>query len=168
MRMRHDFSDQGGDGQSFQTKAETARLSRPRRRRRDQETYLRYREGCGATLAIRAETAQIKADTARLFRPKRMRSEQETILRDREGCGATLAIRAETAQTKANTARLSRPRRRRRDFPGQSGYGATFKIKVRSQANFQVIAGRRDQESIPRDQGGNGVKFRPRPRRSDV
>ena len=32
---RRDFPDQGGDGATFQTKAETASCSRPRRRRRD-------------------------------------------------------------------------------------------------------------------------------------
>ena len=37
MRRRRDFSDQCGDGATFQTKAETARFSRPRWRRRDQD-----------------------------------------------------------------------------------------------------------------------------------
>ena len=57
---RHDFPDQGGDGAIF----------RQRQRRCNQELILCQRVGCGATLAIRVETAQTKADAARLSRPR--------------------------------------------------------------------------------------------------
>ena len=92
-RKRGDFSDQSGDGATFQTKTETASFFRPRWRRRDQDYIPRDKGGNDATF-------QTKAETARLFRPRRKRRD----FSDQGGDGATF-------QTKAKTERLSRPRR---------------------------------------------------------
>ena len=73
MRRLSDFPDQGEDGKTFETKEETARLSRPSRRRRDSEkkSYRIFPERGGD------EAAQ---KTARLEIQKRDRLVQE--LRD--------------------------------------------------------------------------------------
>ena len=70
--MCRDFPDEGGDGGSFQMKAETARLSRSRKKRRDQGTTPRDprdRDGDGATFANKVQTdgaiVETKVETAR-------------------------------------------------------------------------------------------------------
>ena len=110
------FSDQGGEGATFRTIAETARprinSSRPRRRRRD----FPNQSGDGATFQTRTETAPFS-------RPKRRCRDQDYIPRDQGGDDATF-------QTKAETTRLSRPKRRRRDFSDQDGNGAIFQTEA--------------------------------------
>ena len=64
-RPRRDFPDQGGDGATFQTKAETELLSRPRRKRR----YFPNQGVIGATF-------QTKAEMVRLSRTRRRRRDQ--------------------------------------------------------------------------------------------
>ena len=56
-RRRRVFPDQGANGATLQNRAERALLSRPTRRRRDQEKFPRDRSGYGATLHTRVETA---------------------------------------------------------------------------------------------------------------
>ena len=93
------FLDRGGDGATFATMVDTARL----RKRRDSK-------GNGATgLASATEMCTFKTfatevETARLCRPKRRRRD----FSDHCGDGTTF-------QTKAETARLSRPSWRQRD-----------------------------------------------------
>ena len=76
---------------------EMPRLSRPRRRQRDQENIPCDRGGYGATLAIRVEMAHIKVDTAQLSRPGRRRRNQESNSRDQGGDTASFQIMAEMA-----------------------------------------------------------------------
>ena len=114
-RKRRDFRDHGGYGatglasatkkcyfNTFATEVETARLSRPRRRWRDQESFHRDQGGDDATF-------QTKAETARPFRSRRRRRN----FSNRGGDGATKII---FLMTEVDTVQLSRQRRRRRDF----------------------------------------------------
>ena len=94
---RPDFPDQDRVSAFFQTKREMPRFSRPRRRRRNQESIHCARGGYGATLAIRVQVAHTKLDTARISRPGRRRRDQENIPRNRGEYGATFLTRAETA-----------------------------------------------------------------------
>ena len=131
MWRRRDFSDQGGDRATFQIKAETARLSRLRRRRRN----FPEQGGDGAIF-------QTKAETARLSRLKRRRRN----FPDQGEDGATFQNNAETAQ-------FFKPRRRRRDFPHKAEMARLSRTMRR----------RRDQKSIPRNQGGDGATFQNNP-----
>ena len=124
---------------TFAFRVETARLPRPRHRRRN------FREQCGdgatnnhftATVVEaeqlsrsewrrcyfleesgEGETFQNRVETARL-----RNNSLRPIL-----CGAILAIRVETSQTTVHKVRLSKTRRRRHDFPDRGGDGATKK-----------------------------------------
>ena len=106
---RRDFPDQGGNGATFQTKAETTRPFRPRWRRRD----FSDQGGDGATKIVFLATEVDTVQLSRLSRRRRYPSDQD-------GDGATF-------QTKAETARLFRPKRRRSDFPERGGDGETRK-----------------------------------------
>ena len=89
-RKRRDFPDQGGEGLTFQTIAETARprinSSRPRPRRCD---FL-DQSGYGATF-------QTKPETTQLFGLRRRRRDQDYIPHDLGGYGATFKIKVHTA-----------------------------------------------------------------------
>ena len=104
---RRNFSEQGKDGATFQTKAEAARL-----RKNSSETN--------------RETAQFSLPRRGRLRWIRQLSRSREFRRgfsDQGGGGATkkyfLAI-------EVYTTRLLRPARRLRDFPDQRGEGATF------------------------------------------
>ena len=114
---RHVFADRsGGDGATFQTKAERARLFRPMRRRRDFPDG----GGDGATKIIFLAN---EVDTVRLSIPMWRRRD----FSDQGGEGYTFQTIAETARPR-NHSSLSR--RRRRDFPEQGGDGATFQTNA--------------------------------------
>ena len=149
MTKKQFFGDRGGSGaflairfETFQTKAETARLSGLKRRWRDCSDQ--GGEGANknqffATVveAVRlwrsdwiqreftdqggnGATFRTKAEMARLFRQWRIRRDQEPILRDRGGSSVTSAFRVETAQ-------LSTSKWGRRDFLDRCGDGVTKK-----------------------------------------
>ena len=98
---RRNFSDQGGEGATFQTIAETVRpiinSTRPIRRRRD---FL------------------AKTETALLFSPRR----RVRDFPDHRGEGA---IKNQFHATKTDTTQLFRLSRSGRDFPDHRGEGAT-------------------------------------------
>ena len=110
-RRRRNFRDQGGDGTTFATIAETARLPKPKR--------------------DRGPTFQTKANAAQFSRTRRRLRDQETVPRDQDGDAAIF-------QTKANAARFSwpmrdgatfRPKGRWREFPVHGSCGAIFQNK---------------------------------------
>ena len=110
-RRRSNFPHKSGIGPTFQTKAVAAHISRPRRRRRDQETVPRDHGGDGATFQTKANAARFSwpmGDGA-TFRPKGTWRDFSV----QSSCGATF-------QTRGHAARLSR----------QGGSGATFQIKA--------------------------------------
>ena len=143
---RYHFPDRGGDGANFQTRVQTASLSRPRRRPRDQENcssrqrWIRRdfsdQSGDGPHQVGDAASFQTMAEMARLFRTGLRGRDQDSNPRDQGGDGATF-------QTKAETARLLRPRRRGRDFPDQHGDGVDLRPRCRCR-NFP-------------DRGGDGA-----------
>ena len=101
-RDRPGQRDQNALFKTFATEVETARLSRPRRRRRDQEPFHRDLSGSGANFRVQSgdgATFQAKAETARLFRPRRRRRN----FTDRGGDGAT---KKQFFATVVNAARL--------------------------------------------------------------
>ena len=113
------FLDRGGDGATFATKVDTARLKRQLRSRfgqRDKNVLFqdfRDRGGDGATFQTEAETTRpIIISLRPCWKRRKFRAQ-----------GGNAAV----FQTKAETARLFRPRRRRRDFPDRDGDGATKK-----------------------------------------
>ena len=131
---RHHFPDRGGDGATKKvflcdrggygatlairvdmahTKVDTAQLSRPRRRRRNQESISRDQGGDAASF-------QAKAEMARLFGTGR----RWRYFPDQRGDGAT---KKNFPATAVDTARLSIPGGRRHRFPDQGGDGATKK-----------------------------------------
>ena len=149
---RQDFPDQGGDGATFQTEvgygatlairdatAQTmvhaARLSRPRRRWRDQESIPRNKGGNDATFETKAETAQH-------YRPRWRRRD----FLDQHGDGATFKKGFQGFRDQGGygatqeTARLKKQRREQpghwdqkvpfQDFRDQGGDGATFQTKA--------------------------------------
>ena len=144
--------------QTLQTEMETARISRPRRRRGDQERNIRDRGGCD-----RDRSRLIKKFSG-ILRPRWLR-------RDSKSSGATGLVSAinkctfKTFATVLETARLSRPRRRRRKFPDQHGDVATNKKIFRDFATEVVTARlkkqRRDRPS-QRDQQVHFQDFRDR------
>ena len=176
---RHHFRDRGGDGVIFHTRVQTASFSRPRRRRRDQESFSETR------LSRWTESAHF--------------SDQKWICRPhRGGYGATTPSRPRRRrrdfpyqgadgiifQTEAETARPIkfplRPRWIRRDFPYQGGDGLTFQTKVESAhfpnqkgdgAIFQTEGGDGATKKVSLDRGGYGATknqiSRPRRRRRD-
>ena len=88
-RIWRNFRDQGGKGATFQTKAETARLSRPRRRRRG----FPGQGGDGATF-------QTKAGSAPISRQRRTR-------RDFPDQGVDTATNKQFLGTEVDTERFS-------------------------------------------------------------
>ena len=105
------------------------RFSRPRRRRRDQESFS--------------------------LRPRWIRrdfSDQSGYGPHQGGYGATFQTKAETTQPRIN---FSRPRRRIRVFPDQGGYGATFHTRVETVSLSRPKRRRRD---FPY-QGADGIIF---------
>ena len=129
-----DDSDRDGNGATFQTNMETARLyksfsgpSRPSWLRRDSEN--------GATQEVTARQAwpaRTKIAVSRHSRPRwRWRDFPE-----RGGDGAIIQNGAETATmklflaTKVDIVRLSRPGWRRHDFSDQGEDGATFQTRT--------------------------------------
>ena len=138
------LADQGGDDATFQTTVETARFSRPRRRRYDSPDQ-------GGEARPKINSSRAKAETTRLFRLRRRRRD----FSDRGGDGAFFETTVETAafqtkaekvrpkinssRAKAETTRLFRLRRRRRDFSDRGGDGAFFETTVETAA-FQTKA----------------------------
>ena len=132
-------------------------VSRPRRRRRD----LSDRGRDGATFQNKVETARLR-----------------NIYLRPGGCDATLAIKMETAQTskwrqlrtEAEMARprinSSRPRRRWRDFPDQSGDGATFQTEAETARPRLCSSRMRWIRSDFPDQGRDGAPFQTKRRRN--
>ena len=197
-RRRHDFPDQqgdgvfqgfldrGGDGPTFATMVDTARLRKRRdsKKKSDQEFIPRDQGGDGATfqtevetaqqkkffatvveggatLPIRLKTAQTTVHMARLSRTRRKPRDfpdrgRDDAFSDQGGEGATFRTIAETARPRINS---SRPRRRRRDFPNQSGDGATFQTRTETAPFSRPKRRCRDQDYIPRDQGGDDATF---------
>ena len=96
---------------TFATEVETARISSPRRRRRDQESFHGDRSGSGASLAFRVETARFST-------PRRRRRD----FSDQGGDGATFYTEAETARLRNNSLR---PWWMRRGFNNQSAKDGT-------------------------------------------
>ena len=139
------FRERGGDGATFQTKAETARLSTPRRRRRD----FSDQGGDGPTKKHIFATV---VEAARLSRSEW----RQRDVPDRGGDGVTFL-------TEAETARLFRPRRRRRDFPDRGGDGATFQTKARLRSNssqpWWMWRDFSNQSGDGPDQGAYGATF---------
>ena len=134
--------------QTLQNKMETARLSRPKWRRRDFKIKFQGfldRGGDGATIATIEDTARLRK------------------WRDSKGNGATGLASAiemctfETFQTEVETARprnhSSLPRRRRRDFPDQGGDGATFQTNAETARLFRPMRRRCDFS----DRAGDGA-----------
>ena len=114
---RREFPHQGGNGATFRTKAEMARLFRPWRRQRDQEPILRDRGGDSATFWTKAGTARLLDRCGDGVTKKRFswpRWERRSF-DDQSGDGAT-------SRPRRRHARLSRPKRRRRDFSDQGGH----------------------------------------------
>ena len=93
------FLDRGGDGATFATMVDTARLRKWRDSKGNGANGL-----ASATKMCTFKTFATEVDTARLCRPKRRWRD----FSDQGGDGATF-------QTNAEMARLSRPRWRRRD-----------------------------------------------------
>ena len=104
--IRRDFPEKIGDGAIFQIKAETALLSRQKRRQRDQETIFRYRSGCGAGL---------RSECRRRDFP------------DQDGDGATFQTEEGDGATKKQ---FYGPNWIRCDFSDQVGDGATFQTEA--------------------------------------
>ena len=134
----------------FENKAETAQLSRPRRRRRDQETILRDQSGYCAIFA----TFATGLDTARFLQARRRWHDQEKNLHDlhdQGGDGATQKNPRELRDRK-ETAGLSRPRQRRSDretIPHErDGHGATFTTQAETLQLCRLRQIRRDQKNI--------------------
>ena len=131
----------------FATKAETARVSRPKQIRRDFPgkvetarpiiTFSRRRRGRGRRVfpdqggdgATKKQFFATKAETARFFRPRK----SARLSRPRRGRryfsdqGGDDATKNHFLATMAETARLFRPRSRRRDFPDRDGDGDIFR-----------------------------------------
>ena len=109
---QRDFTDQGGDGATFYTKAEKARLSRLG----DQESIPRDQGGYGAIFQSKAETARARINSSRSEsgRPRLRR-----IRRKFSDQGGDSAAKNQILVTMVETARLPRPRRRRCDFSDQ-------------------------------------------------
>ena len=152
LRKRRDSKGNGATGltsatkmcafKTFATEVETARLCRPKRRRRD----FSDQGGDGAIFQNEVETARTKNHSSL---PRRRRR----IFPHQGGDGATF-------QTM----------RRRRDFSDQCGDGATFQTKtVTGGGAFQnevEMARPRNHSSLPKrrlrvfpDQGGDGATF---------
>ena len=143
LRKRRDSKGNGATGltsatkmcafKTFATEVETARLCRPKRRRRD----FSDQGGDGAIFQNEVETARTKNHSSL---PRRRRR----IFPHQGGDGATF-------QTM----------RRRRDFSDQCGDGATFQTKtVTGGGGLSRTRWRwRDQEIIPRYQSGGCVFF---------
>ena len=157
--------NQGGDDLTFRTKAETARLFRPRQRRRNFSD--RCRDGSTKIIFLATEV-----DTVRLSRPRRRRPDFPDQSRD--GWLFRPRRRRRNFQTEAETARprlqSSRLRWIRCDFPDQSGDGMTFQTKAET-VRFSISRRRRrNQELILRHRGGCGASLairvcrRPKPR----
>ena len=165
-RRRRDFSDQGVDGATFQTEVETARLRNNPLRPSWMRRTFSNQSGDSPDHGAYGATFQNKEETARLSRTRRRRRN----FPDRGGDRATknqfrarffrqsrrrrdqkffLATKIMFLTTEVDTVQLSRPRRRRRDFSEQGQEGAPSRPSRR----------RRDQEFIPRDQGGDGATF---------
>ena len=134
----------------FENKAETAQLSRPRRRRRDQETNPRDQSGYYAIFA----TFRTGLDTARFLLARRRRHDQEKNLHklhDQGGDGETQKNPREL-RDRAETAGFSRPRRIRRDretIPRErDGHGATFATKAETLQLYRLRRIRRNQKKF--------------------
>ena len=152
-RKWRDSSEQGGEGATFQTNAETARprkiSQRPLWIRRDPA----YQGGDGLTFQNKTESAHFfkpKGDAA-IFQTETNMARLRKYPCARAGCGATFQTKAErrdlsdqegngaTFQTTAGTARprmhSSRPRWIRCDFLNQVADGIVFQTKAET-ANF--------------------------------
>ena len=143
-------SRQCGDGVTFQTEAETARLrnnfSWPLWKRcefGDQSGDFPDQGWNGATFQTRAEMV-------RLFRPRRRRRDFPHQSRD----GPTIQTTAEMARPRTN---LSRPWWKRWYFGDQSGDGATFQTKVETAR----LSGPKQRWCDYSDQGGDGATKEP-------
>ena len=145
---RCDFPDRGGHIASkkkfFVTVLDAALLYRSEwRQPRPRSIWRDLSEQCGD-----GANSQTEAETARFFRS----SERGRGFPGHRGDGAT---KNQFLATTIHMARLIRTMRRRRDFPDRGGYGATFQIKRERARLSRQSWRRRDQEPIPRDQGGN-------------
>ena len=178
---RHHFPDRGGDGATKKvflcdrggygaalaisvdmahTKVDTAQLSRPRRRRRNQESISRDQGGDAASFQTKSEMARLLRTGRRgRYFPDQAKTAQSRIL----------ATKVETPRLSRLSRKwregwrglLSRPTRRQRDqekFPrNRCGYGATFHTRVETASLSRPRRRRRDQENIPCDRGGYGA-----------
>ena len=136
--------------QTFQNKMETARLSRPKWRRRDFKKVFQGfldRSGDGATFVT-------MVDMVRLRKRRDFKGNGATSL-----ASATKMCTFKTFATKVETVRLCRPKRRRRDFSDQGGDGATFQTEVETvrPRNHSSLPRRRRRDFA--DQGGDGATF---------
>ena len=115
--IRRNFPDQGGDGatknQILATKAETPRLSRPRRKWRDSSEQ----GGEGATFQTNAETA-----LPRKISPRPLWIRGDPSYQGGDGL---------TFQTKTESAHFFKPKGRCHDFPDRDKYGASKKVSLR-------------------------------------
>ena len=141
------FLDRGGDGATFATKVDTARLRKRRDSKGNGVTGL-----ASATKMCTFKTFATEMETERLCRPKRRRRD----FSDQCGDGATFQTEVETARPRLYSSRL---RWIRCDFPDQGGDGATFQTKAERALFSRPSRRRRDQEVISRYQGGGGATF---------
>ena len=136
------FPDQGGDGatknQILATKAETPRLSRPRRKWRNSSEQ----GGEGATFQTNAETARPRKISPRPFWIRRDPSYQG-------GDGLTF-------QTKTELAHFFKRKGRCRNFPDRDKYGATKKVSLRPRWVHSIPGWR--QHHFPERDGDGATK----------
>ena len=135
-----------------------SRLSRPKRRRREQNiaTHLWFFPDSHDQELPFPDVRDRKTE-ARLSRPRRIFPDFPDLDRD----GATFQTNMETERLLKNFTGLSRPRWRRRDFRDQDGYGATQET-ARHERQRRDRFGQHDQEvnfQEPRVRGGDGATF---------
>ena len=123
------FLDRGGDGATFATMVDTARLRKWRDSKGNGANGL-----ASATKMCTFKTFATEVDTARLCRPKRRWRD----FSDQGGDGATFQTEVETARPILFSSRL---RWIRRDFPDRGGDSASFQTKAeRALLSRQKIA----------------------------
>ena len=168
------FSDQEGDGATFQTEAETARLRQSSSRLRWIRRDIPYQGADGITFRTEAETTRLSipgcrqhhfpehgrdgptkkmflataVDTARLWRSEWIWPTPRWIRRNFPDQGGDDATKNQILATKAETPRLSRPRRKWRDSSEQGGEGATFQTKTESAHFFKPKGRCRDKYGV--------------------